>query len=448
MMTVDGCNGDSITTEVMQITSRENPNSNNNNNIINCNSNNAPATCCSSPLVTATMAASNLDCNSDVKESTECDGNQEQSGTQNVDDDSSEILIESCVVKVCEEDESLKSVNGQSKEEDVRTDEPKDIGHKMCQTTFENPRRQSLQLLNLRRRLAEQVEANKRLRLEKDEQLQDISTNLMILESQLRREQERIARLLEEKNQKIIEQDRHIQALLRLNRKLAANCHRKTGGADGKCTDKKLSRKQRRISWHNEVHVIVDYDQPWSRTNFRDCQVSGTLAESESRTEVSGASREAVCLHNGNASLVVDDYDPVDFARAAAEACDAVNKVLQESGGDSAVGSPCQDSVISETTFLPSVREDEPLKTSDCRSLPSENPASVVPCSLSSPSSLGVYNRVMSNHRSVTKPKDVKYKRISRVKSRSLEELRGRLRRHLTHPPVSEHILLESNEEV
>lgn len=38
------------------------------------------------------------------------------------------------------------------------------------------------------------------------------------------------------------------------------------------------------------------------------------------------------------------------------------------------------------------------------------------------------YNRVMSNHRSVTKPKDVKYKRINKVKSKSLEELRGRLR--------------------
>ncbi|KAK0179274.1 hypothetical protein PV327_005039 [Microctonus hyperodae] len=30
----------------------------------------------------------------------------------------------------------------------------------------------------------------------------------------------------------------------------------------------------------------------------------------------------------------------------------------------------------------------------------------------------------MSNHRSVTKPKDVKYKRINKAKSKSLEELR------------------------
>lgn len=38
------------------------------------------------------------------------------------------------------------------------------------------------------------------------------------------------------------------------------------------------------------------------------------------------------------------------------------------------------------------------------------------------------FNRVMSNHRSVTKPKDVKYKRINKAKSRSLEELRGKLK--------------------
>ncbi|XP_028149739.1 uncharacterized protein LOC114343127 [Diabrotica virgifera virgifera] len=38
------------------------------------------------------------------------------------------------------------------------------------------------------------------------------------------------------------------------------------------------------------------------------------------------------------------------------------------------------------------------------------------------------YNRVMSNHRSVTKPKDVKYKRINKAKSKSLEELRGKLK--------------------
>jgi hypothetical protein len=43
------------------------------------------------------------------------------------------------------------------------------------------------------------------------------------------------------------------------------------------------------------------------------------------------------------------------------------------------------------------------------------------------------FNRVMSNHRSVTKPKDVKYKRINKAKSKSLEELRGKLKNWVEH---------------
>lgn len=43
------------------------------------------------------------------------------------------------------------------------------------------------------------------------------------------------------------------------------------------------------------------------------------------------------------------------------------------------------------------------------------------------------YNRVMSNHRNVTKPKDVKYKRINKAKSKSLEELRGKLKNWVEH---------------
>lgn len=50
-------------------------------------------------------------------------------------------------------------------------------------------------------------------------------------------------------------------------------------------------------------------------------------------------------------------------------------------------------------------------------------------------SQVTTYNRVMSNHRSVTKPKDVKYKRINKAKSKSLEELRGRLKNLVEQRP-------------
>lgn len=45
------------------------------------------------------------------------------------------------------------------------------------------------------------------------------------------------------------------------------------------------------------------------------------------------------------------------------------------------------------------------------------------------------YNRVMStNHRAVTKVKDVKFRRINKAKSRSLEELRGKLKWQVVRP--------------
>lgn len=49
------------------------------------------------------------------------------------------------------------------------------------------------------------------------------------------------------------------------------------------------------------------------------------------------------------------------------------------------------------------------------------------------PNQVTNFNRVMSNHRSVTKPKDVKYKRINKAKSKSLEELRGKLKNWVEH---------------
>lgn len=49
------------------------------------------------------------------------------------------------------------------------------------------------------------------------------------------------------------------------------------------------------------------------------------------------------------------------------------------------------------------------------------------------PNQVTNFNRVMTNHRSVRKPSDVKYKRINKAKSKSLEELRGKLKNWVEH---------------
>ena len=48
--------------------------------------------------------------------------------------------------------------------------------------------------------------------------------------------------------------------------------------------------------------------------------------------------------------------------------------------------------------------------------------------SLKQSSDIGSSRRVYLNHRNITKMKDIKYKRITKTKSKSLEELRDKLR--------------------
>ena len=344
------------------------------------------------------------------------------------------------LVELCRE----TGLESGSLENEARKSEQK--SHKMCQTTWENPRRQSLLVLNLLRRLSEQEAANERLRLEKDQQLKDISSQLLFFESHLRREQERISRLFEEKERRIAEQDKHIEALLRLNRRLAAKrCRTKDDEAK-----KKSKRQQRRISWHNEVYVITDYDKHWTQTNFRESAAAGAkgsgLGEMR-RIEDYGNGTER---KNG-----VEEEHCGMFQREVEEACDSISMVSRESDGDD----------FNEIVFpIPSVHS-SPFRQKDSDAVvkdagdPSLNVTAVSseehgsssppPDRINTPN-LGVfYNRVMSNHRSVPKPKDVKYKKISRVKSRSLEELRGRLRKQVTHPMAfpAYPLLLESNEE-
>lgn len=78
--------------------------------------------------------------------------------------------------------------------------------------------------------------------------------------------------------------------------------------------------------------------------------------------------------------------------------------------------------IRSEKTVVSSLeREDKEVAVPARRHLPSSSSQAPI-------IQVTNFNRVMSNHRSVTKPKDVKYKRINKAKSKSLEELRGRLK--------------------
>lgn len=82
--------------------------------------------------------------------------------------------------------------------------------------------------------------------------------------------------------------------------------------------------------------------------------------------------------------------------------------------------------IRSEKTVVNSLeREDKEMAVPARRHLPSTSSQAPMQTPIIQVTN---FNRVMSNHRSVTKPKDVKYKRINKAKSKSLEELRGRLK--------------------
>ena len=84
---------------------------------------------------------------------------------------------------------------------------------------------------------------------------------------------------------------------------------------------------------------------------------------------------------------------------------------------------PCDQNTISNhqnttSSFPNTVQNDSFTDPSDLNAVPSD--LNTVP---SDPS-----KRVFLNHRSVTRLKDIKYKRISKTKSKSMEELRDKLR--------------------
>lgn len=93
---------------------------------------------------------------------------------------------------------------------------------------------------------------------------------------------------------------------------------------------------------------------------------------------------------------------------------------------------PCTTLSMKVPQLQPQAPSANPSPSPSPSPIPSASPAAE---QTNGKSQVTTYNRVMSNHRSVTKPKDVKYKRINKAKSKSLEELRGRLKNLVEQRP-------------
>lgn len=292
-------------------------------------------------------------------------------------------------------------------------------------------RMQSEQLLNWKKTYNLQRQQHFNLSLIKTEQLNALTSQLYLLESRLRRKQRHIANILIETECTILRQQKIIDTLSSrlIDYKLDS------------CTDLET------LNDSDSAVVLEDID-------------------SDSNTTASIATMKRRALHAANGA------GDVTIVRSVSDAIDStLNKFLPGCNLPRRSNCYLRRPDILETVY--SVEEDpEPdasekrdnfrrqsklsthktrtdlehdlsdtvsISISECVSEPppasSRSPLISIPAigtyQLAQPDkSKNVinYNRVMSNHRSVTKPKDVKYKRINKAKSKSLEELRGRLR--------------------
>lgn len=273
---------------------------------------------------------------------------------------------------------------------------------------------QSEQILNWKKAYNIQRQQHFAIGQLKTEQLNALTSQLYLLESRLRKKQRHIANILIETECTIVRQQKIIDTL------------------SSRLVDYKLDScsDYERLN-DNDSAVVLDHD-----------------VDSDSNTSSIAFARRR---HNGG-----------DIIRSVSDAIDStLNKYMPGGNTNRRTNNYLRRPDILETVY--SVEEDpesdaaekrenfkrqaklgsgasskstaEP-ETIDCEtvSISISEPPPSTPTDTSDPNQVDKtktvvsYNRIMSNHRSVTKPKDVKYKRINKAKSKSLEELRGRLK--------------------
>ncbi|KAK7868512.1 hypothetical protein R5R35_001919 [Gryllus longicercus] len=322
----------------------------------------------------------------------------------------------------------------------------------------ERHRAQAAQLMQWRRRVKAQEELCARLARERTEQLSGLAAQLLLFEARLARKQKDIASVLSAREAVILRQQRHIRALqARLS---AAGLDSSIPGAttvvDGRtgpgprtrtaapsstgddedglddeedeegCALDSLNDSDSAVVLEEALGSDVDVLSVLPRLRSAGLDPAVTVVRSVSDA-VEPASKFA-SLRRCNGLLrrpevletvysVEEDGDGDGAAPAPAHADAPQSPPADDAGGASGRGGRLQELYGSFERLheAPSDQQQQLQQQQTPTPRDMHNPVTT-------------YNRVMSNHRSVTKPKDVKYKRINKAKSKSLEELRGRLR--------------------
>lgn len=299
---------------------------------------------------------------------------------------------------------------------------------KIIKSLHERYRAQSHQLLAWRRRVKAQEELVARLNQERADQLKSLSAQLILFESRLCRKQKDISALLTQRETVILRQQRAIQLLQQrlLDSGLDAS-NLDLPHIDSPTGETNLdSLNDSDSAVIMEDNVSNDQDVMSMLPRFRSGIDAVTVVRSVSDAVEPGNKYSALRRSNG----FLRRPEILETVYSVEE--DGEDVAPQTTSAGTKTDSNCESSTSPEEPMphytggwgnsgrLQGLYGSfERLNETPQRQRQSEEPQQ---------NQVTTYNRVMSNHRSVTKPKDVKYKRINKAKSKSLEELRGRLR--------------------
>lgn len=325
-------------------------------------------------------------------------------------------------------------------------------------------RAQAHQLLTWRRANRIQEELVTRLQREKAEQLKSLSSQLLLFESRLVRKQKEISSMLALRETIIMKQQKVIESL------------------QSKLLESGIDTTQTIPDFRDllqDSHALADFD------SLNDSDSAVIMEDVDSDCSNLPHVPKFRSTNPDSVTIVRSISDAIDpnlkysivrrsngFLRRP-EILETVYSVEEEADGDSTKGLSAQSSTekeanktdeekYKETSLLAQRRDNFKMRkvvvAADLKSIENEKekrdvwsytyvPKRMMPASNSEEEATSnaesdeqeqeqeqkathvvTYNRVMSNHRNVTKPKDVKYKRINKAKSKSLEELRGRLK--------------------
>ncbi|XP_030241820.1 uncharacterized protein LOC115563253 [Drosophila navojoa] len=335
---------------------------------------------------------------------------------------------------------------------------------------------QTEHIMKWRKAYAMQVQQHYRYQKEKSDQMNSLTSQLLLLEARLKRKQKQIASLLSHRELTIQRQQKIIDTL---STRLVDH------GLES--IEASYANELDSLNDSDSAVVLEDIDSDSNMTLGTRRRSSGggglggvlasdgiTIVRSisdaiETNLNKYGAARRNNCYLRRPDILetvysVEEDPEPTtDVAEKRDKFKNRSDKALSSSstegqidGASDATDSKAKDTSMTAAMAVPrrqlgALKRSPSHDATPCTTLsmkvpqlqpqspsPSSSPipsTSQLPEQVNGKSQVTTYNRVMSNHRSVTKPKDVKYKRINKAKSKSLEELRGRLKNLVEQRP-------------